>query len=283
MRVLITGAHGQVGHELVHAFGDHDVLATGHDALDVTDRQSVLAAVTTFEPSVVIHTAAWTAVDACESDPDRAFATNALGTRHVAEAARRVGAHLTYFSTDYVFDGTKVGPYDEWDAPCPRSVYGRSKLAGELELAGDADATTVRISWVCGRHGSNMVKTILSLARRGEQLAFVDDQRGRPTFATDAARTVKQLVVERRPGTFHVTNEGEVTWYEFARAVLEAAGLDPGRVRPITTAELDPPRPAPRPRNSVLDTVALRLSGLPPLPHFRDSLASLIAELGASQ
>jgi len=229
----------------------------------------------------VLHAAAWTAVDACESDSDRAYAINALGTRNVAEAARRVGAHLTYFSTDYVFDGTKPSPYIEWDPPSPRSVYGHSKLAGELELRGDPGATIVRISWVCGQHGSNMVKTILALARRDEKLAFVDDQRGRPTFAADAARTVHRLVVERRPGIFHVTNEGEVTWYEFARAVLEEAGLDPARVRPIATADLDPPRPAPRPANSVLDTAALRLAGLPPLPHYRESLARLIAELGA--
>jgi dTDP-4-dehydrorhamnose reductase len=280
MRVLITGARGQVGHELVHAFAGHDITAAGRDELDVTDRQAVLTAVTARRPAAVIHAAAWTAVDACESDPDRAFATNALGTRNVAEAARRVGAHLTYFSTDYVFDGTKVGPYLEWDHPCPRSVYGRSKLAGEIELRADPDATIARISWVCGRHGSNMVKTILALARREEKLAFVDDQRGRPTFAADAAKTVRQLVVEHRAGIFHVTNEGEASWYEFARAVLEEAGLDPARVRPITTAELDPPRPAPRPTNSVLDTAALRLSGLPPLPHYRESLARLIAELG---
>jgi len=281
MRVLITGAQGQVGRELVPTFAGHDVAAAGHGDLDVTDRQAVLSAVTGHRPDVVLHAAAWTAVDACESDPDRAYAINALGTRNVAEAARRVGAHLTYFSTDYVFDGTKPSPYIEWDPPSPRSVYGHSKLAGELELRGDPGATIVRISWVCGKHGSNMVKTILALARRDEKLAFVNDQRGRPTFAADAARTVHRLVVERRPGIFHVTNEGEVTWYEFARAVLEEAGLDPARVRPIATADLDPPRPAPRPANSVLDTAALRLAGLPPLPHYRESLGRLIAELGA--
>ena len=281
MRVLITGAQGQVGRELVPTFAGHDVAAAGHGDLDVTDRQAVLSAVTDHRPDVVLHAAAWTAVDACESDPDRAYAINAIGTRNVAEAARRVGAHLTYFSTDYIFDGTKRSPYIEWDPPSPRSVYGHSKLAGELELGGDPGATIVRISWVCGKHGSNMVKTILALADRHEKLAFVDDQRGRPTFAPDAARIVRQLVVDRRPGIFHVTNEGEVTWYEFARAVLEEAGLDPARVRPIATADLDPPRPAPRPANSVLDTAALRLAGLPPLPHYRDSLGRLIAELGA--
>jgi dTDP-4-dehydrorhamnose reductase len=228
-----------------------------------------------------VHAAAWTEVDACEADPDRALAANGLGTRHVAEAARRVGAHLCYLSTDYVFDGTKPGPYTEWDDPNPQSVYGRSKLAGERELGRDPASTVVRLSWVCGRHGANMVKTILRLAAERDQLAFVDDQRGHPTFAADAAGAIRRLVAERRPGLFHVTNQGVVTWYEFARAVLESAGLDPERVRPISTAELDPPRPAPRPANSVLDNLALRLSGLPLLPHYRASLDRLVAELVA--
>ncbi len=283
MRVLITGADGQVGRELVEAFADHDVVACGHGALDVTQRDRVLGAVTDLVPDEVVHAAAWTAVDACESDPGRAYAVNALGVRHVAEAARRVGAHLTSFSTDYVFDGTKTGPYLEWDQPAPRSVYGASKLAGERELLGDADATIVRLSWVCGRYGSNMVKTILRLADQDGPLRFVDDQRGRPTFAADAAACVHRLVVDRRPGLFHVTNQGEVSWYEFARAVLEAAGGDPERVQPIATSELVPPRPASRPANSVLDTAALRLSNLPLLPHYRESLDRLVAELAATR
>jgi dTDP-4-dehydrorhamnose reductase len=193
-----------------------------------------------------------------------------------------VNAHLTYFSTDYVFDGTKTSPYVEWDQPAPRSVYGQSKHAGEQELAGDADATIVRISWVCGQYGSNMVKTILRLARGEGPLRFVNDQLGRPTFAADAATTVRRLVIDRRPGLFHVTNEGEVTWYEFARAVLEATGHDPNRVRPIATSELVPARPAPRPANSVLDTAALRLSKLPLLPHYRESLDRLMVQLRAA-
>lgn len=279
MKVLITGAGGQVGHDLVATFADHDVVAVDHAALDVGDRAAVLACVTTTQPDAIVHAAAWTAVDACEADPDRAHRVNALGTRHVAEAARRVGAHLTTFSTDYVFDGTKAEPYDEWDRPNPQSVYGRSKLAGEQELSGDPDATVVRISWVCGFHGNNMVKTILRLAGEHDTLSFVDDQRGCPTFAADAAVAVRGLVVDRRPGLFHMTNQGPVSWFEFARAVLDSAGLDGSRVHPISTAELDPPRPAPRPANSVLDNAALRLSGLPLLPDHRESLDRLVAAL----
>ncbi len=277
MRVLITGAEGQLGRELVAAFADRDVTAFGHGDLDVSSRDDVLGAVTGVGPDAVVHAAAWTAVDECEDDPDRAFSVNALGTRHVAEAARRVGAHLACFSTDYVFDGTKPEPYVEWDRTNPQSVYGRSKLAGEQELAGDSDATVIRTSWVCGLHGHNMVKTILRLTAEHDTLTFVDDQRGHPTFAADAAAMARRLVVDRRPGLYHVTNQGAVSWYEFAQAVLESAGLDPSRVKPVTTAEF--PRPAPRPANSVLDNAALRLQGLTLLPHYRESLDRLVAQL----
>jgi dTDP-4-dehydrorhamnose reductase len=279
VRVVVTGAGGQVGYEILRAFADDDVIAADHATLDVTNREAVLACVTTHRPDAIVHAAAWTAVDACEADPDRAFAVNALGTRHVAEGARRVGAHLCYLSTDYVFDGTKADPYNEWDAPNPRSIYGRSKLAGEHETARNPATTIVRLSWVCGLHGANMVKTILRLAGQHERLAFVDDQRGHPTFAADAARVIRRLVAGRQPGLFHVTNQGSVSWYEFARAVLDSAGLDPERVRPISTAELDPPRPAPRPANSVLDNLALRLCGIGLLPHYRASLDQLVAAL----
>jgi dTDP-4-dehydrorhamnose reductase len=279
VRVLVTGASGQVGHELQRVFADRDLVALDHDALEVSRRDDVLACVTSAHPDAIVHAAAWTAVDACESDPERAFTMNALACRHVADAARRVGAHVCYLSTDYVFDGTKPEPYHEWDVPNPRSVYGASKLGGEHEIGLDPDATITRLSWVCGRHGANMVKTILRLAGEHETLSFVDDQRGHPTFAADAAAMIRRLVGERRPGLFHVTNQGSVSWFEFAQAVLAAAGLDPARVHPITTAQLDPPRPAPRPANSVLDNLALRRSGIPLLPHYRESLDRLVAEL----
>jgi dTDP-4-dehydrorhamnose reductase len=280
VRVLVTGAGGQVGAELVAAFGadeHHEVIGLDHAAVDVADRGAVLGAVTSTRPDVVIHPAAWTAVDACEGDVDRAFLVNALGTRHVAEGARRVGAPVVYVSTDYVFDGTKDGPYLEWDEPSPRSVYGASKLAGEREL--DPGSTIVRTSWVCGYHGANMVKTILRLAGEHDVLGFVDDQRGHPTFADDLASMIKRLAVERRPGTFHVTNQGVVSWYEFAREVLTATGQDPDRVQPVATADLRPARPAPRPANSVLDNAALRMSDVGLLDDFRVPLRRLVARL----
>jgi dTDP-4-dehydrorhamnose reductase len=276
-RVLVTGAGGQIGREVVDAFARDEVIAADHATLDVADRDAVLQAITSAAPDAVVHTGAFTAVDACEGDPDRAFRVNTLGTRNVAEGTARAGAWLCYLSTDYVFDGTKSEPYVEWDTPNPVSVYGRSKLGGERELR--SDATIVRTSWVCGQHGTNMVKTILRLAREHEKLTFVDDQWGQPSFADDLAPMIRRLVVERRPGLFHVTNQGAVSWFEFARSVLEVADLDPGRVRPIPTADLDPPRPAPRPANSVLDNAVLRLSGLPLLPHYRQPLERLVRQL----
>src|SRR5262249_12971470 len=164
-RVLVTGAGGQIGHEVVDVCAGDDVIAADHATLDVADRDAVLQAITSVAPDVIIHAGAWTAVDACEGDPERAFRVKRPGTRHVAEGASRVGAWVCYLSTDYVFDGSKPDPYVEWDAPNPVSVYGRSKLGGEWEVAATgAGATIVRTSWVCGLHGGNMVKTILRLA-----------------------------------------------------------------------------------------------------------------------
>jgi len=277
MRVFVTGAGGQVGRELQQAFAGHDLTAADRAALDVTDPDATRTAITSVHPDVVVHAAAWTAVDACESDPERADLVNTVGTGNVAAAAREIGAPVYYLSTDYVFDGTKPDPYVETDAPNPASVYGRSKLGGEREI--DERSAVVRTSWVCGRHGPNMVKTILRLAGEHDRLTFVDDQRGHPTFADDLARMIVTLVEGEQSGMFHVTNQGAVSWFEFARAVLEAAGLDPERVAPIATAALDPPRPAPRPANSVLDNAALRAAGIPLLPDFHEPLDRLVAEL----
>jgi dTDP-4-dehydrorhamnose reductase len=260
------------------AAGD-TVVATDHATLDVTDRDAVLGTILTVRPDVVVHAAAWTAVDDCESDPDRAYLHNALAVRWMVEACERAGAHLLYLSTDYVFSGDKATPYVEWDAPAPRSVYGASKCAGEQEAQRAPGATVVRTSWVCGEHGANVVKTVLRLAAERAELAFVDDQRGHPTFSADLAPVLRRLALDRRAGTYHVTNQGAASWYEFARAILGAAGHDPDRVRPITSAELQPPRPAPRPANSVLDNAALRLAGLPLLPDFRDPLERLVKTL----
>jgi dTDP-4-dehydrorhamnose reductase len=299
MRVLVTGADGQLGRDLLDALAgrvpvggrrcslmapdgplsglDYEVLATDIGNMRVDDRDAVQSTFHSFRPDLVLHGGALTAVDACETEVDLAYAVNAIGTRHVAEAATAVGAHLLYVSTDYVFDGTSERPYREWDAPNPKSVYGASKLAGERECP--PGSTIVRTSWVCGAHGANMVKTALRLADGTGVLRFVDDQHGSPTFTADLAAAIVTLGTDKRPGTFHVTNGGATTWWGFVRATLEAVGADPLRVEAISSAELDPPRPAPRPANSVLDNMALRLSGLPALPDWHDGLVRLVDAL----
>ena len=283
MRVLVTGAAGQLGRDtsMACASAGDDVLALDRSALDVSLRDAVLGAVTSWRPDAVIHCAAWTAVDACESDPDKAYTDNALAVRWVAEACDRVGAHLVHISTDYVFDGTKVGAYHEWDTPNPASVYGASKLAGEGEAAAlGAGAAVVRTSWVCGEYGNNMVKTIMRLAAERPALAFVDDQVGHPTLCTDLGPMLRRLALDRRSGVHHVTNQGAVSWFEFARTVVMAMGKSPDMVSPIATADLQPARPAKRPANSVLDNAVLRLGGIALLPDFRESVQTLVRRLG---
>ncbi len=283
MRVLVTGAAGQVGREVVELLGaspHHECLALGSSELDIAGRERVLQVAGEWAPEVIINAAAFTAVDACESQLDKAFAVNALGPRNLAEGARMVGAHLVHISTDYVFDGTSPSPYLEWSPTNPLSSYGRSKLAGEQEvLRLLPGAAVVRASWVCGRYGSNMVKTVLRLAAAPGPLRFVDDQRGCPTFADELAGMLVQLAVSRMPGIFHVTNQGPTSWYGFARDVLAAAGQGPERVEPIKTADLDPPRPAPRPANSVLDNAALRLLGIPLLADYHEPLERTVKYL----
>lgn len=279
MRILVTGAAGQLGHDLVAtcvASGD-DVHAVDRSALDVGDRDRVASVVADVVPDVVVNCAAWTAVDACESDPERAMRDNGDAVRWLREACDAAGAHLVQISTDYVFDGTSDRPYVETDKTNPQSVYGRSKRAGEL-AAGDG-STVVRTSWVCGAAGGNMVKTVLRVSAERDTLSFVDDQRGCPTFTADLAPLVRHLAAERRPGIFHATNQGAVSWYEFVRDVVAAAGRDPDMVHPISTADLDPPRPAPRPANSVLDNAALRDAGIPLLRPYHEPLAELVAQL----
>ncbi|MGA8297078.1 MAG: dTDP-4-dehydrorhamnose reductase, partial [Acidimicrobiales bacterium] len=260
MRVLVTGANGQVGSEVVAEIERRnaasakgppiEVLAAGHRELDVARRDQVMEALFAFSPDVVVHLAAFTAVDRCEIERDLAFAVNALGTRNVVDAARACQARVVYVSSDYVFDGESDRPYNEWDETHPVSVYGASKLAGEDEL-GSGDLI-VRTSWLVGRVGANFAKTVIRMSQEKKPLRVVDDQHGCPTIASDLAPVLLTLAFEGWRGCVHVTNQGPTTWFEFAREVVGLAGGDPSAVEAITTAQLDPPREAVRPMNSVL-------------------------------
>ena len=282
MKVVVTGANGQLGTDVVQSWtaaGD-TVLGLGHHGLDITDRRAVMHLLTRERPDVVVNCAAWTAVDACESDPERARQANADAVGYLVEGCAATEARLVQISTDYVFDGTKAGPYVESDATNPTSVYGQSKLAGEAAALSLGDrAAVVRTSWVCGEHGGNMVKTILRLAAIQPQLAFVADQVGHPTFTADLAPLLRRIAAAELNGVVHATNQGAVSWFEFAQAVVAASGRDPAMVSPIATADLQPPRPAPRPPNSVLDNAALRAAGIGLLRDFHEPLAELVARL----
>jgi dTDP-4-dehydrorhamnose reductase len=218
------------------------------------------------EPALVLHAAAWTDVDGAEGDPDGALAVNEGGTANVAA----LGAPVVYYSTDYVFDGTKGEPYVESDRPAPLSAYGRSKLAGEQAVRA---GWIVRSSWLFGDTGHNFVRTMLRLGAERAEVAVVDDQRGSPTYVRHLAAATRELL-ERPEGTWHLAAEGDCTWAEFAAAIFEQAGVD-CRVRPITTAELG--RPAPRPACSVLRS---ERPGAPRLPHWREGLRECLAQLG---
>jgi dTDP-4-dehydrorhamnose reductase len=276
MRILITGADGQLGMELVRALAPHGELIPSTLAdMDLT-QPGCADRVAGLRPEWVVHAAAATDVDGCEREPEAAVAVNAEGTRRVAEGCRRAGAGLVYLSTDYIFDGRKGSPYAERDHPAPLNVYGRSKLEGEQAARNLAPRwTIVRTAWLYGVHGRNFVKTILAKAAAGEPLRVVEDQVGSPTYAVDVADAIALLLSRGRTGLYHVTNGGCCSWYEFAREVLRLAGFDPAGVTPITSAELD--RAARRPAYSVLENAAWQAAGFPPLRPWREALAAMLS------
>jgi dTDP-4-dehydrorhamnose reductase len=273
-RVLITGGEGQLGSDLRRVFDGSHTAVLGRGELDITDREAVLQTVRELRPEVIVNAAAYTAVDACETEVDLAHAVNALGPSFLVEAAEEVEARVVQVSTDYVFDGGLNRPYHEWDSPNPMSAYGRSKFGGELAMR--RCDLIVRTSWLCGPQGNNILKTIVRLAGEGTPMKFVDDQVGHPSFTGDVAEVIGRLVDIDAHGTFHVTNQGAVSWYQFVCEVLIAMGRPTAQVTAISTEELDPPRPAPRPANSVLDNMGLRLWGVRTAPDFRDSLPSVL-------
>jgi dTDP-4-dehydrorhamnose reductase len=268
-KLLITGAAGQLGQALVQAGlrQGWEVVATDAHDLDITDPQLVQRELSRQRPVVVINAAAATRVDDLESDPDGALRVNAMGPRNLAVVCRRLGIKLIHLSTDYVFDGTKPGPYVEWDAAGPLSVYGRSKLLGEEWVRQQCpDHFIVRTAWLYGVPGPNFVTAILARSRHlapDEELKVVQDQRGTPTSALALAPQLLALASTEAFGTYHATCQGETTWFEFAGLILKTAGITV-RVTPCTTAEF--PRPAPRPGNSVLENRLLQVAGLDFMP-----------------
>jgi len=251
MRIVVTGAKGMLGSDLVEVLADgHQVVGIDIEDFDLSEVQAIDSLIS-FRPDLIIHSAAYTDVDGCELNPEKAYRVNALGTQHVAEACKSLDIPMVYISTDYVFDGKKREPYTESDAPNPLNIYGKSKLEGECFVNSTLrHFYIIRTAWLYGRHGRNFVKTVLQKARQGETLKVVDDQVGSPTYSRDLAKAIACLVKGTPFGTYHITNSGSCSWYEFAEKSLTLAGHKGYRLTPITSKELR--RPAPRPPYSVL-------------------------------
>ena len=264
MRILVLGSKGMLGQDLIPVLSnDHTCFGadvTDADKTDITDIDSVTRTVSVCRPDAVINCAAYTNVDLAETERDKAMSINGLGAQNVAIVCRQKGIALCHISTDYVFDGDAQIPYTPFDNTNPVNYYGLSKLAGEKYVRWVCpDASIVRTSWLYGRHGNNFVKTILKLASEREELRVVDDQTGNPTSAVTLARGIKSIVESGRCGIYHFTDEtcGDISWYRFTEEILRLSNIKI-RLLPVTTLEF--PRPAKRPKYSVLDLTATRLA-----------------------
>jgi len=300
MKLLVLGAHGKLGSQVCEQLSKcHTVLGLGRAEADVTDIKALFSAAESFGPEVIVNAAAWTDVDGCEVDQDRAFLVNAIGARNVALVAREVGAKLFYISTDYVFDGQKTSPYKEYDSTAPVNFYGLSKLKGEEFVREQTPKHFIlRVAWLYGSRGKDFLKTMLSLALTHHELRVVNDQWGTPTCVDDVVRQIEVLMHTELYGTYHCTAQGSCTWFEYALEIFknleyELSKCEDGvyeakpskqkgkgeilRIRPVSSREF--PRPARRPRYSVLDNYLLRLQGLDVMPDWREALKGFFDRL----
>jgi dTDP-4-dehydrorhamnose reductase len=277
MKVLLTGGKGMLGRTLVRELSDFEVLPTDLPEADITDAAAFDALLKREKPDAVIHCAAMTAVDKCETEIDFAYKLNAFGTANVAAACHRNNVRLIAISTDYVFEGNSDRPYNEFDtANGGNTVYGKSKFAGEEAVRRHCpDHVICRISWLYGMGGPSFVHAMLKLADGTRpELKVVADQIGNPTSTTAVARQLRHILKNRElVGTFHTTCEGEASWADFAAEIFRLRGIAQ-KIVPCRTDEF--PRPAPRPANSRLDKMMYRLAGLPPMPHWKDALAEFL-------
>ncbi|MNM87679.1 dTDP-4-dehydrorhamnose reductase [compost metagenome] len=288
MRILVTGANGQLGQDLVKILEqvNHTVTPCDRDTLDITDQIACLEQVQNYKPDAIIHCAAYTAVDLAESDINNAYAVNTVGTRNMVVAAERIDAKFCYISTDYVFDGTSAEPYHEYDNTNPQSVYGKSKRAGEeLVKSLSSKYFIVRTSWVYGLHGNNFVKTMLRLGSDKPEISVVNDQKGSPTYTVDLSRFLLDLINTEKFGIYHASNSGECTWYEFAQAIFAEANVQGKsynvQVNPCITEDF--PRPAPRPHNSVMEHLSIRTNGFEDIRPWQEALRDFLKELQVAE
>lgn len=276
MRILVTGVKGQLGYDIVRELAERgytDVRGIDKDDLDITDESAVKEYVLNYKPDVIMHNAAWTAVDAAEDNQDACYKVNVLGTRYLTESAEEVGAKIVYISTDYVFKGEGQDYFEVNDEKEPLSVYGKTKYEGELEVQKYDRHFIVRISWVFGINGKNFVKTMLTLSETKTELNVVADQIGSPTYTYDLSKLLCDMIETEKYGTYHATNEGVCSWYDFAKKIFEIAGKTM-KVNAVTSEQY--PAKAHRPKNSRLSKKSLDDAGFNRLPTWEDAVSRYI-------
>ncbi|PFE00338.1 dTDP-4-dehydrorhamnose reductase [Bacillus cereus] len=279
MKVLVTGAGGQLGKEFVAYFAEKEctLYHFTRKELDVTDATSLIPIMKSLKPDLVLHCAAYTKVDAAEENWKEAYAVNALGARNVAVASEEIGAKLVYFSTDYVFDGMQTRDYHEFDQTNPLNVYGASKLAGEEAVKNfHSRYFIMRTSWLYGGEGPNFVRTMQTLAQTKKELRVVYDQIGSPTYTKDLVCKTREIIQTNQYGTYHMSNRGECSWFEFATRIFQEMGADV-KVIPVKTEEYGVK--AERPRYSVLQHLYLELNGFAPMRQWEEALREYIIEI----
>ena len=277
MRVLLFGASGLLGKALIRQWSADEVTGLSSRDADIRDPHRVLQVVQQARPDWIVLAAAYTDVDGCESNRELAFAVNRDGPVNLCEAALRAEARLMFLSSDYVFDGNKTTPYETDDSRNPQSVYGKTKAEAEIRLLElNPHCCIVRTSWLFGSGGKCFPDTILKLAANRPALDVVDDQRGCPTYAEDLARAIIQLCHKNASGIVHATNAGDCTWFEFAKYILETAGMNT-EVRPVSSQQMA--RPAPRPAYSVLSPASLRTLGME-MPSWRNAIERYVKQRG---
>lgn len=282
MKIIVTGVKGQLGYDIVKALeNDHDVIGIDYQQLDLCDNEKTTTFILNHQPQVVIHCAAYTAVDLAEEQQKKCFSINVDASKTIATACKKINATMIYFSTDYVFSGEGTCFYKEDDVKQPINVYGHSKFLGELAVSNTLDKYFIfRISWVFGINGNNFVKTMLKLAKTNNTLTIINDQIGSPTYTVDVATMMKEIINSNHYGTYHLTNEGTCSWYEFAQTIFKLSNINIVLV-PILTKNY--PTKAKRPLNSRLDKTKLSENGFNRLPSWKNALERYILELNNAQ
>lgn len=278
MKVFVTGAKGQLGHDVVNELEKRGHTAIGVDIeeMDITDKDAVKRVITQVSPEAVVHCAAYTAVDAAEEQVELCHRVNGLGTENIAEVCKELNCKLMYISTDYVFNGQGTRPWEPDDERAPLNVYGQTKYEGELAVEALEKYFIVRIAWVFGVNGKNFIKTMLNLGKTRDHLTVVDDQVGSPTYTYDLARLLVDMIETEKYGRYHATNEGVCSWYEFACEIFKKAGIEI-TVSPVSSNEY--PAKAKRPQNSRMDKSKLKEMGFKPLPTWQDALERYLKEI----